>query len=333
MAAGKRSAPGRSGAAAKRRKKAAPGKTAAKKTGSRRRHPLLKLFAFLLFLCGVSGAGVWQIGEKYADNLPFYQQGRAWLYFTRDRLLMVSDRTIRIGSEEEAQNSPYDNLKYGVPAMTDSVLDRRGYALGYSEKYEQPLWVAYRLSAAEAGSKVAERGNDFRIDPYIATGSARAEDYAKSGYDRGHLAPAADMAWSEKAMSESFYFSNMSPQEPGFNRGVWRKLEAKVRDWAADKGELQVVTGPIFLNTGKFIGRNKVAVPQAYYKVLYAPKAKPPAMIGFILANTDTSRDLREFAVTVDQVESATGLEFFTTLNGDLRNQLSGSITLDAWRW
>ncbi len=334
MAAGRRSAPGRSGATAKRKKRPAPGKKGS--TGNKqakRRYPLLKLFTFLLFLIGIGGAGFFEIGEKYADSLPFYQKGRAWLYFTRDRLLMPSDRTIPIDSPEDAQSSPYDNLKLGIPAMTDVVIDRRGYALGYSEKHEQPLWVTYRLSAAEADGGTAKRSDDFRIDPYISTGSARAEDYAGSGFDRGHLAPAADMAWSEKAMSESFYFSNMSPQEPDFNRGIWRKLEAKVRDWAVDKGELQVVTGPLFLNSGRFIGRNKVAVPQAYYKVLYAPKAKPPAMIGFILPNAGSSRDLQEFAVTVDQVESATGLEFFTSVDGDLRTQLSGTISLDAWTW
>lgn len=334
MAAGKRTSSGKAGAAAKRKKAAPAGKNkTAGKAKAGRKHPLLKLFTFLLLLFGAGGAGVLQIGEKYADNLPFYQKSRAWLYFTKDRLLLTSDRTISIDSPEDAQSSPYDNLKLGIPAMADSVLDRRGYALGYSEKHEQPLWVTYRLTAAEAGSKTADRSDDFRVDPYISTGSARAEDYAKSGYDRGHLAPAADMAWSEKAMSESFYFSNMSPQEPGFNRGIWRKLEAKVRDWAIDKGELQVVTGPIFLNRNKSIGNNQVVVPQAYYKVLYAPEAKPPAMLGFILSNSGSDRDLQEYAVTVDQVESVTGLEFFTTVESGLRTQLSGSISLDAWTW
>ena len=180
----------------------------------------------------------------------------------------------------------------------------------------------------------AKRSDDFRIDPYISTGSARAEDYAGSGFDRGHLAPAADMGLVGKSDVRKVSTSRTCPRRnPIQSSAAWRKLEAKVRDWAVDKGELQVVTGPLFLNSGRFIGRNKVAVPQAYYKVLYAPKAKPPAMIGFILPNAGSSRDLQEFAVTVDQVESATGLEFFTSVDGDLRTQLSGTISLDAWTW
>ncbi|MBS1370708.1 MAG: DNA/RNA non-specific endonuclease [Lentisphaeria bacterium] len=327
MAVRKRAASGKSGAAPKR-KAAAPRKAAPK-----RKRPLLKLFTFLLFLLGIGGAGIFQIGEKYADNIPFYQKTRAWFYFTKDRLLMAPDRTISITSPEDAESSPYDNLKLGVPSMTDVVIDRRGYALGYSEKHEQPLWVTYRLTADEVRGKTAKRSDDFRVDPYISTGSARLEDYSKSGCDRGHLAPAADMAWSEKAMSESFYFSNMSPQNPDFNRGIWRKLEEKVRDWAVDKGELQVVTGPIFMSRNKLIGRNSVVIPQAYYKVLYAPKAKPPAMIGFILPNAGSSRDLQEFAVTVSQVGSMTGLDFFSVVDRDLRQKLVNDISLDAWKW
>ncbi|MPN24549.1 Nuclease [bioreactor metagenome] len=224
-------------------------------------------------------------------------------------------------------------LTLGVPGMTDVVLDRRGYALGYSEKHEQPLWVAYRLTADEVRSRSVKRTDDFRVDPYISTGSARLEDYAKSGYDRGHLAPAADMGWSEKSMSESFYFSNMSPQNAEFNRGIWRKLEAKVRDWAVEHGELYVVTGPVAPQSSKVIGNNRVAVPQACYKVIYAPKAKPPAMIGFVIPNSGSDRRLHEYAVTVDAVESMTGLNFFSKVDGPLQDRLESFYTLESWSW
>lgn len=327
MATRKRAAAGKSGAAP-RKKAASAGKKAPK-----RKHPLLKLFSFLAFLTAATGAGLWQIGEKYADSLPYYQQLRAQAYFLKDRLLMVPDPTISIRTPEDALNSPYDNLSLGVPGMTDAVIDRRGYALGYSEQYEQPLWVAYTLTAEEVLEKTVSRTDDFRVDPYISTGSARAEDYAKSGFDRGHLAPAADMGWARKAMSESFYYSNMSPQQPEFNRGIWKKLEEKVRDWAVDHGEIHVITGPVFARSNKVIGRNNVAVPQACYKVVYAPKAKPPAMIGFILPNAGSDRKLYEFAVSVDTVESVTGLSFFTAVDGNLRRRLASGYDIDAWKW
>ena len=128
MATRKRAAAGKSGAAP-RKKAASAGKKAPK-----RKHPLLKLFSFLAFLTAATGAGLWQIGEKYADSLPYYQQLRAQAYFLKDRLLMVPDPTISIRTPEDALNSPYDNLSLGVPGMTDAVIDRRGYALGYSEQ-------------------------------------------------------------------------------------------------------------------------------------------------------------------------------------------------------
>ncbi|MDR0931881.1 MAG: DNA/RNA non-specific endonuclease [Victivallales bacterium] len=299
----------------------------------KKRSPLSKLFVSLLLILGVGGVGILEIGEKYADFIPFYQQGRAWFYFTKDRLLKTPDRPILITSYADAENSPYDNLKLGVPAMADVVIDRHGYALGYSERYEQPLWVTYRITAEEVRNKSEKRTDDFRVDPYISTGSAQQEDYRKSGFDRGHLAPAADLAWSPRSMSESFYFSNMSPQTPDFNRGIWRELESKVRDWALAKGELQVVTGPIFVGTPQFIGQNRVAVPQAYYKVLYAPKTKEPAMIGFILPNRDAGdRDLSSFAVSVNRISAATGLYFFSVMDQNLRLKLVNKLNLSEWK-
>ncbi|MCZ6703711.1 MAG: DNA/RNA non-specific endonuclease, partial [Ignavibacteria bacterium] len=132
----------------------------------------------------------------------------------------------------------------------------REYSLSYNETHEQAEWVAYVLTADEVRMK-CERTNDFREDGSVSTGSAGLADYRGSGYDRGHLSPAADnKADCPVAMSESFYMSNMSPQKPGFNRGIWRKLESKVRDWAAKYGEIYVATGPVFWDIIEKIGAN-----------------------------------------------------------------------------
>ncbi len=315
MAANKR---GRSAKSAPRKAAAPPPR--------RRKGLLLGAAVFLFFGGGAAGIGM---AEKHADSIPFYQSLRSKAYTLRDILFHVEDRTITVSSPLDAAASPYDNLRLGVPKMTDVVLDRRGYALGYSEQHEQPLWVAYTLTADEVRKKTASRTDDFRVDPYISTGSARQEDYAKSGFDRGHLAPAADMAWSSKTMSESFYFSNMSPQNPDFNRGIWRLLEEKVRDWAVDHGTLHIVTGPVFDPDPKSIGANRVTIPHAYYKVIYAPNAKPPAMLGFVLPNAGSKRPLADFAVTVDAVEAMTGLDFFSILNSDLEGKSDTSV----WKW
>ena len=231
------------------------------------------------------------------------------------------------------RNPQYDNLSYGVPGPADFIIEREGYALGYIEKHEQPAWVQYVMTADEVSRRAAKRGDDFRPDPEIPTGSAAPQDYARSGYDRGHLAPAADMAFSVKTMSESFYMSNMSPQAPQFNRGIWRRLEKQVRHFAAREKRIVVVTGPILpAEKTVTIGANRVTVPQYYYKVIY-DTTPPEKMTGFVLPNKGSTADLRTFAVTVDRVEELTGLDFFCSLPQPKQEQLERTLTVENWHW
>lgn len=222
------------------------------------------------------------------------------------------------------------------------------YALCYRESYEQAEWSAYELTKDELNKK-SGRTNDFREDPEIKTGSATLNDYRGSGYDRGHLTPAADMAFSEKAMSETFYLSNMSPQAGPFNRGIWQQLEAQVRTWAKTFGKVYVVSGPILEKPAskyESIGKdNKIAIPQYYYKVLLAPlyadgndsktpdDAKSIAAIGFILPNEACSgKEFWDFAVSVDEVEKRTGLDFFSLLDEKAEKEAEGSFDISIWK-
>ena len=231
------------------------------------------------------------------------------------------------------RNPQFDNLNYGVPGAADTIVEREGYALGYIEKHEQPAWVQYIMTAEEVSRRAAKRGDDFRPDPDVPTGSATPQDYSRSGYDRGHLAPAADMSFSVKTMSESFYMSNMSPQAPQFNRGIWSKLEKQVRHFATKEKRIVVVTGPILPAEKTItIGANKVTVPQYYYKVIY-DTTPPEKMIGFVLPNKGSSADLRTFVVTVDRVEDLTGLDFFSAVPKEKQEQLERTITVENWHW
>ena len=231
------------------------------------------------------------------------------------------------------RNPQFDNLSYGVPGKADSIVEREGYALGYIEKHEQPAWVQYIMTSEEVSSRAAKRGEDFRPDPEIPTGSATPQDYTRSGYDRGHLAPAADMSFSVKAMSESFYMSNMSPQAPQFNRGIWSKLEKQVRHFATKEKRIVVVTGPILPAEKTItIGANRVTVPQYYYKVIY-DTTPPEKMIAFVLPNKGSSADLRTFVVTVDRVEELTGLDFFSAVPKEKQEQMERTITVENWHW
>lgn len=289
------------------------------------------LLFFLLLLVAVAGfihqtPAVWNLISDFAQ----------------DRIVAVSKPKAPEEPQVEfsappapAQNvqARYDNLSFGIPGKADTIIDREGYALGYIEYHEQPAWVIYKLTRVEATTKAAKRGNDFREDPQIPTGSATLADYRRSGYDRGHLAPAADMAFSVRTMSESFYLSNMSPQRPKFNRGVWKDLEEQVRRFAIAEGEIMVVTGPILPKTKSLtIGNNKVTVPTHYYKVIY-DLMPPRKMIGFILPNEGSKRSLQDFTVTVDAVEAATGLDFFSLVPQPEQERMESTITIKDWRW
>lgn len=226
-----------------------------------------------------------------------------------------------------------DNLAFGIPGPADCILDREGYALGYIEYHEQPAWVIYHMTKEEATTKAASREDNFREDPQIPTGSATLADYRRSGYDRGHLAPAADMSFSVKTMDESFYLSNMSPQLGEFNRGIWKDLEAQVRSFAISEGDIYVVTGPILPRIKKkTIGPSEVTVPDSYYKVVW-DRTPPEKMIGFILPNEGSTKSLQSFAVTVDEVEQKTGLDFFSVLPEEQQAALESTITINAWKW
>ena len=192
-----------------------------------------------------------------------------------------------------------------------------GFTLCYREEYEQAEWVAYCITEAEL-VKEAERSNEFHADTKISTGSATPEDYSRSGYDRGHLAPAADMAFSKAAMRDSFNMSNMSPQAPQFNRGIWKNLEEQVRKWVHTFGALYVVSGPILDKDAysyKAIGKNQVAVPEYYYKVLMAKSGERIIAVAFILPNDKDKGSIWDYAVSVDEAEEKTGLDFFYLLD------------------
>ncbi len=177
----------------------------------------------------------------------------------------------------------------------------------------------------------AARANNFREDPAITTGSATLADYKGGPYDRGHLAPAVDMAWSSQAMSESFFMSNMSPQLPGFIRGIWKQLEEQVRAWAELGGSLWVVTGPVLGPGLPPIGPNGVSVPSMHYKVLLDDTQLPPEGIGYLLSNAKSDAALSSFMVPIDQVEQATGLDFFNALPDSVEDKVEAVIHEHAW--
>ncbi len=242
---------------------------------------------------------------------------------TRKILLSLFLLTSLIGFSQD--------YKY-LPSHTGEIIKHKHYILSYSEKFEQAQWVAYELNASEAISSF-KRDDNFRPDPNVKTGSADLNDYKGSGYDRGHLAPAADMGFSEAAMSESFYMSNMSPQSPSFNRGIWKKLETQVRNWAKAYDKIYVVTGSILKPDLPTIGKNRVAVPEKYYKIIFREKIGQSNMIAFLLANKKSEQPLSSFVVSVDQLERLTGINFFRQLPDELETKLEANQSSQNWNF
>lgn len=212
-----------------------------------------------------------------------------------------------------------------------AIVRHHAYTLEYAEPFEQAGWVIYHLTKEHLEGTLAERGNNFRADPDVPTGSASPADYTRSGYDRGHLSPAADNAWSQETMSESFFMSNMSPQEPGFNRGIWKRLEDQVRSWGREYGSLWIVVGPVLKDSLSTIGANHVAVPGAYFKVVADLDKCEEKMIAFLMPNQPSKEPLAHFAVSVDSVENLTGIDFFSELPDSLENALESTVNANGW--
>lgn len=214
----------------------------------------------------------------------------------------------------------------------DSIVRHFAYRLAYDEKHEQASWVAYTLNKNKTTAN-HQRTNRFLEDSKIIHKSANDDDYKKSGYDRGHLAPAADMAWDSTAMKESFYYSNISPQTPGFNRGIWKKLEELVRSWTNQNEQLFIVTGPILNESLPTIGQNKVSVPKAYYKIILAYNQSYLKVIGFIIPNQASKTPLKNFTFSVDEIEKQTQINFFHQLPDNIENKLEKSLCIECWQW
>ncbi|MBC7861887.1 MAG: DNA/RNA non-specific endonuclease [Bacteroidia bacterium] len=224
------------------------------------------------------------------------------------------------------------NLEFPQTKPGQKIISHNAYSFVYNETHEQSEWVAYELTKEET-VKAYERSNKFLPDPAVETNTASNSDYLKSGYDKGHLAPAADMASSEITMTESFYFSNMSPQDPAFNRAIWKKLEELVRKWAVENNSVYIVTGPVLSNDLKTIGAEKISVPDYFYKIILDYTEPGIKAIAFIFPNQPSHFPLKNFAVTIDSAEKFTGIDFFSALPDEQEKLIESNLCLSCWSW
>ena len=223
------------------------------------------------------------------------------------------------GTEQKTERLEIPRMKSGKQGQ---VLRRTGYTLAFDKKTQTPQWVAWELTREETKGN-AERTNYFEADPDAQGAHVEYHDYSGSGYDRGHMAPAGDMKWSKRAMEESFYMSNMCPQDHNLNTKDWNDLESKCREWARRYGRVYIVCGPIYNGKRKeYIGKHRVRVPDAFFKAVLINTKKNPMALGFYFENEAGERPLKEYLVSVDKIEQLSGIDFFPALADEIEERI-----------
>lgn len=223
-----------------------------------------------------------------------------------------------------------------IPASTGSgrIVRHGAYVSSYNTSTLIPDWVAYELTAEEAGGRRDREGIEFRMDPDLkGCTQAMREDYSGSGWTKGHLMPAADAATSSSTMAETFYFTNICPQDETLNAGDWQYLEKKVRSWARRYGSVFVVTGPIVgENRYGTIGDRDVTVPDAFYKALLVRRKDGSySSIAFVMGNDSERYFLKDCNITVDELERLTGFDFFPGLDDRIEEKVESKVRLSDW--
>ena len=231
------------------------------------------------------------------------------------------------GANLEAQGLEIPVSKVKV---SETIKHRLAYTVSYNHDTRQPNWVAWTLTRAHASGKL-KRG-DFEDDMDMPSPKGTKADYFNTGFDRGHLCPAGDNKWSQKAMDECFLMTNMCPQTHALNAGIWNSIEQQCRTWAKKYGKVYIVCGPIFLNKQhRKLGKNKVVVPDAFFKVILRT-GKNPQAIGFICRNQSAKGlQKKDFVNSIDEVERITGYDFFSKLPDNVERKIEAKADLSNW--
>lgn len=290
---------------------------------SRKVYSLALLAGICLSACGLQPSKLGrQLGGKYA-----YQEQKDGQINSEGKNGYATDK------QGKAAYKVADGLE--VPEkLTDrpeQILKRVAYTASYNSDLRIPNWVAWRLTGAHTRGKNKRAGVKFHEDTDVPMPRAVDFDYVRSGYDRGHLCPSADNRWDATAQEQSFLLTNVCPQDHNLNVGDWHELEILCRKWAKTYGSIYIVAGPVlFKGKHKTIGKNKVTVPEAFFKVVLCMEGTPKA-IGFIYRNKSGNRPKSYYVNTIDDVERITGIDFFPALPDKVENEVEATSSLDDW--
>lgn len=224
-----------------------------------------------------------------------------------------------------------DLLAVKIPdSLKSQEKDYEGFRVSFNSDNHTPNWVSWELLASET------EGDQSRYDKFWQDeeidGCPTHYDYSHSGYDRGHLCPAADQKWSRTAMIDCFSLANMAPQDNALNTGAWKTLENKERLWAQRDSAIVIVAGPVYEKTDtKRIGDTGVRVPSAFFKVMIAPYLEKPRGIAFVYPNMSAPGNMENYVMTIRDVEKLTGFDFFYNLPDDLEESIETVSSFRDW--
>lgn len=246
----------------------------------------------------------------------------------------LSSKCIRPEADDTSSLSDSNlNLEkvISAPGTAEQIIPYTGMTVSFNPRYRIPNWVAWELTYNEAEGQV-KRNQRFARDNNVKA-CPSPSDYTRSGYDRGHMAPAGDMKWSPEAMEESFYMTNICPQLHTLNSGAWKALEEKCRQWVMLDSTLIIIAGPVLRRNppSEYLGDSGVAVPNEFFKVILAPQARPIRAIGFIMPNGKVPGGIQQAAVSVDEVEEITGHDFFSELPDEIESQVESQKQFHLW--
>lgn len=228
-----------------------------------------------------------------------------------------------------------DTSRIELPALesTDYIIEYQGYVSSYNALTKIPDWVAYELTKDETYGDAVREDKYFSPDERVLLPQADDYDYRGSGWTRGHLAPAADFRWSDEAMWETFHFTNCCPQDEELNNGMWNTLEKKCRTWARKHGKVYIVTGPVIgRNIYGTIGSGRVVIPDAFFKAVMVQKGNTWHSIAFVMENREKNENMQNCAMSVDELEDLTGLDFFTALEDETEAKAEKGFSLSFWK-
>ena len=226
----------------------------------------------------------------------------------------------------------------GYPVVADNIpsllLERYCYSVSYNKITRQPNWVMWRLTAEHVMKRKDGVWNEYREDLELPSDiRSTLDDYASSGYDRGHMCPGGDCNWDDEGRDETFLLSNMCPQNPNLNRGDWKEIEIACRKWAKKYDNIYIVCGPIFFKSQEHekIGPHQIPVPEAFFKVILCVETSNPKGIGFVCRNTDGNRKKDFYVNSIRQVERVTGYRFFPNLNDSIKSVVYDMDDINEW--